>query len=63
MTGDPMGERDEQARAIAEDFPGWQAWQGIDGEWHARIIGAIPPVMVHSASLDGLRVQIRGQAT
>lgn len=63
MTGDPIVERNERARAIAEEFPGWEAWQSLNGEWHARIIGATPPAMVHSDSPDGLREQIRGQAT
>jgi hypothetical protein len=62
VTGEPMGERDEQARAIDAEFPGWDAWQGLDGQWHARIVGAVPPVMVHSDSPDGLREQIRRRA-
>jgi hypothetical protein len=28
------------------EFEGWEAWQGIDHLWHARIRGATPPVMV-----------------
>jgi hypothetical protein len=62
VTGEPMGERDQQTKAIAEEFSGWDAWQSLDGQWHARIIGAIPSVMVHGASPDGLREQIRRQA-
>jgi hypothetical protein len=58
-----MAKNDEQARAIAKEFPGWEAWQSLDSQWHARIIGAVPPVMVHSDSPDGLREQIRRQAT
>lgn len=61
--GDPMAERDRQIMAIAGQFPGWEAWQSLDGQWHARIVGAIPPVMVHAASADELREQIRGRAT
>jgi len=63
MTGEAMAKRDAQARAIAEEFPGWEAWQSLDSQWHARIIRANPPVMVHSGSPDGLREQIRRQAT
>jgi hypothetical protein len=49
-----------QAAAIAEEFPGWEAWAGlINGLWHARIMGAVPPVMVHAESADGIREQIR----
>ena len=61
--GDAMAERDRQIMAIAGQFPGWEAWQGLDGQWHARIVGAIPPVMVHAESADELRGQIRGRAT
>jgi len=63
MTGEPMAERDQQARSVAEESPGWEAWQSLDGQWHARIIGAIPPVMVHAPSLGELCEQIRRQAT
>jgi hypothetical protein len=63
MTGHPMIGRDEQARAIAEEFPGWAAWQSLDGQWHARIVGAIPPVMVHAPSPGELCEQIRRRST
>jgi hypothetical protein len=43
MTGDPMAERDLQATAIAEEFPGREPWQGLDGQWHPRMTGAVPP--------------------
>jgi hypothetical protein len=43
---------------IAGEFPGWEAWQGIDRMWHARIRGATPPVMVHADNPDELRGQI-----
>ena len=43
---------------IAGEFPGWEAWQGIDRLWHARIRGATPPVMVHGEDLVDLRDQI-----
>jgi hypothetical protein len=46
------------AAGLAGEFPGWEAWQGIDRLWHARIRGAIPPVMVHGADLVDLREQI-----
>jgi len=62
------------AESIAEEFPGWEAWQGIDRLWHARIRGsgssirdqrseaspgATPPVMVHGEDLLDLRDQIK----
>jgi len=46
------------AAGLAGEFPGWEAWQGIDRLWHARIRGAIPPVMVHGEDLVDLRDQI-----
>jgi hypothetical protein len=48
------------AARIGSEFPGWEAWQGIDRLWHARICGATPPVMVHAADPAGLRDQIIG---
>jgi hypothetical protein len=62
MTADAMAARDEQIRAISEEYPGWEAWQGlINGLWHARLVGTTPPVMVHGESPDDLREQIRGR--
>jgi hypothetical protein len=46
------------AAGLAGEFPGWEAWQGIDRLWHARIREAIPPVMVHGEDLVDLRDQI-----
>jgi hypothetical protein len=51
-------ETDNDAAQIAGEFPGWEAWQGIDRMWHARIRGATPPVMVHGSDLIDLRDQI-----
>jgi hypothetical protein len=51
-------EPSDDAAQIAGEFPGWEAWQGIDRVWHARIRGATPPVMVHGADLVDLRDQI-----
>ena len=45
--------------SIEAEFMGWEAWQGIDRMWHARIRGAIPPVMVHGEDLLDLRDEIR----
>ena len=49
---------DDHAAEIAAEFPGWEAWQGIDQLWHARIRGSTPPVMVHGEDLVDLRDQI-----
>ncbi|HTW00227.1 MAG TPA: hypothetical protein VMF87_07985 [Streptosporangiaceae bacterium] len=49
-----------EARQIAEDFPGWEAWASLIGkQWHARLIGATPPVMLHDDSPADLAEQIR----
>ena len=53
-----MEPSNDDAFQIAGEFPGWEAWQGIDRIWHARIRGATPPVMVHGADLLDLRDQI-----
>jgi hypothetical protein len=49
---------DDDTAKIAGEFPGWEAWQGIDRRWHARIRGAIPSVVVHGEDLIDLRDQI-----
>lgn len=46
--------------SLATQFPAWEAWQGLDRLWHARIRGAVPPVMVHGEDLVDLRDQIHG---
>ena len=45
--------------AIEKEFPGWEAWEGMDRMWHARICGAVPPVMVHAEDLVDLRDQVK----
>jgi hypothetical protein len=54
-----MTEDDVTRESIEAEFPGWEAWQGIDRLWHARIRGATPPVMVHGEDLVDLRYEIR----
>jgi hypothetical protein len=45
---------------ISDEFPGWEAWQSLIGkQWHARLKGAQPPVMVHGNTEDDLREKIR----
>jgi hypothetical protein len=58
-----MEERDAHIRAIGEEFPGWEAWQGlVNGLWHARLAGSTPPVMVHGDSPADIREAIAGLA-
>jgi hypothetical protein len=45
-------------KSIEAEFPGWEAWQGVDRRWHARIRGADKPVMVHDDDLVGRREEI-----
>jgi hypothetical protein len=52
-------EDDVTVESLAAEYPAWEAWQGLDRMWHARIRGAVPPVMVHGESLVDLRDQIR----
>lgn len=59
---EPTGLAETQARyrLIAEEFPGWEAFRGVDALWHARIKGAEPPIMVHGESSYALRENIIG---
>jgi hypothetical protein len=50
---------EEQARAFGREHPGWEAWQDINGGWHARLKGATPPVMVHGESPEGLAAETK----
>jgi hypothetical protein len=52
------GEGGITVESIADEFPGWETWQGTEGLWHARIRGATQPVMVHGEDLTDLRDQI-----
>jgi hypothetical protein len=51
-----MTELTEQA--LGGEFPDWDIFQGVDRLWHARVKGAVPPVMVHGESLMDLRDSI-----
>jgi len=53
------GDHEVTRESIKAEFPGWEAFQGVDLLWHARIRGATPPVMVHGEDLVDLRDQIR----
>ena len=48
-----------ECQRINHDFPRWEAWVGlINGQWHARLKGSTPPVMVHDDNAEGIREQI-----
>ena len=36
---------DAELARLAQRFPDWDCWFGIDCLWHARLRGALPPVM------------------
>jgi hypothetical protein len=59
MSPEAMEARDREIRAIGQEFEGWEAWQSLNGVWHARRVGTTPPVMVHAESPDEIREQIR----
>ena len=44
---------------IDHDYPPWHAWQGVlAGLVYARRPGSTPPMVVRSATPDGLRQEI-----
>jgi hypothetical protein len=49
----------QQAASIAQEFPGWEAWCGLNGLWHARLVGSEPIAMVHGNNPEDIRDQIR----
>lgn len=57
---DAMNGEEPTLADIASRFPRWEAWQGIDLLWHARIKGATPPVMVHGEDVRDLMDAIQG---
>lgn len=56
-----LEEQAERIAALQKEFPGWEVWVSLDGWWHARVKGAIPPQMVHAESVEELAEQIRSR--
>lgn len=49
-----------EVEALERDYPKWNVWVGlINGQWHARLRGATPPVMVHGDSPADIREEIK----
>ncbi len=48
---------DARLASLAERFPDWDCWFGIDCLWHARI-GGTSPVMVRGEDAEDLADQI-----
>jgi hypothetical protein len=45
---------------LERQHPGWRTWQSLQGgQWHARLEGSQPPVLLHDDSPAGLAEQIR----
>jgi len=45
--------------ALEREFPGWHAWKGVNGLWHARRPGTSPPLTAERAEdLQDLRNKI-----
>ena len=58
MTGDAITYLPE-ARAISEEFPGWEAWVGLRTEvWHGQLRTSTLLVLLHDESAAGLRQKI-----
>lgn len=55
MTGTP-----QQAGDIETEFPGWEAFRGVNLLWYARLLLSSPPVVLRGESLTDLRDQIIG---
>jgi hypothetical protein len=54
-----VSDSEQQTAAFSEKHPGWEAWQSLRGQqWHARLIGSEPIVMLHDDSLEELSHQI-----
>ena len=48
-----------EAVNIMAEHPDWDVWTSMNGQWHARLKGATPPVMVHDDSPQEIRARIR----
>ncbi len=49
---------DAELAKLAQKFPRWDYWFGIDCLFHARLRGALPPVMVRGEDAQDLADQI-----
>ena len=43
----------------ADLYPGWHTWKGVSGVWYARRPLTSPPVILRSATPEGLAGEIR----
>ena len=49
---------DAELARLTQRFPDWDCWFGIDCLWHARLTGALPPVVVRGEDAQDLADQI-----
>jgi hypothetical protein len=57
--------RESEAQAIVRlhrDYPGWEVWKRADGVLCAWHVGTVPPVVVRSLTVTGLREQLAARA-
>jgi hypothetical protein len=58
--GPTAGLSGSQARDLERQHPGWSAWQSArNGQWHARLEGSDPPLLIHDDHVVGLGEQIK----
>ena len=53
-----ISKADAELAKLAQRFPAWDCWFGIDCLWYARRRGALPPVMVRGEDAQDLGDQI-----
>jgi hypothetical protein len=49
----------QQAAAIEDEFPAWEAWVTLHGQWRVRLKHSEPVVMLFDDTPEGLRGQVR----
>jgi hypothetical protein len=59
MTGTPEA---AQMALLRRDYPGWEMWRREDGVFCAWHVGTVPPAVLRSLTVSGLREQLEAQA-
>ena len=47
-----------EAAAIEEQYPGWEAWVNLNGQWRARLKHSVPTFMVFGDYPADIKAQI-----
>jgi hypothetical protein len=60
MTDSPREQRhyEPSSQALAEEFPSWHFWEGVNDKHYARLLKSSPPVVRYAPDLQSLRDQI-----